>query len=162
AVAPDGHVFVVNPDSGSVARLEFDGAHVGTLTNEAPVGRYPRTLALAGSFVFTADQSTDTVSRLDQATLGGLVQKNLGVGCAPYGVAALPGGGGIVVACQGTSDVVLLDTALNETARIRLSWPNARAIAITADGTKAYVTHFLTEEPGTEAHVSVVDLGQKS
>src|SRR4030095_2877898 len=66
-VAADGHVFVVNPDSNTVARLEFDANHAGTLTHEAPVGRYPRTLALAGPYVFTADQNADTVSRLDQA-----------------------------------------------------------------------------------------------
>ncbi|TMA51232.1 MAG: hypothetical protein E6J76_10330, partial [Deltaproteobacteria bacterium] len=38
AVAPDGHVFVVNPDSNSVARLEFDAMHTGTLTGEQHVG----------------------------------------------------------------------------------------------------------------------------
>ena len=56
-VAPDGHVFVVNPDSNTVARLEFDAMHQGTLTHEQAVGRYPRTLAVAGAYVFTADQS---------------------------------------------------------------------------------------------------------
>src|SRR5262249_7828491 len=91
AVAPDGHVFVGHPDSNTVARLEFDAMHQGTLMHEQGVGKYPRTLALAGGYVFTADQGADTVSRVSQADLGGLVQVNLGFGCNPYGVAPVPG-----------------------------------------------------------------------
>ena len=160
AVAPDGHVFVVNPDSDTVGRLEFDASHAGTLTHEAAVGKYPRTLALAAGYVFTADQNGDTVSRLDQADLGTRLQTDLGFGCNPYGVAATPGGDGVLVTCQGTSELVLLDLGLTVLARVQLAWPNARAIAV-SDAGKAYVTHFLTQEPGTEAHVSVVDVAGK-
>jgi len=162
AVAPDGHVFVVNPDSNTVSRLEFDLMQHGTLTHEAAVGKYPRTIALAGSYVFTADQGSDTVSRLAQADLGGLRQVELGFGCNPYGVAPMPSGGGVLVSCQGTSEAVLLDADLGVTARIKLPWPNARAIAISADGATAYVTHYLTAEPNQDARVSVVDVGNKS
>ena len=161
-VAPDGHVFVVNPDSNTVARLEFNAMQQGTLTNEAAVGTYPRTLALAGPYVFTADQKSDTVSRLNQADLGGLQQVNLGFGCNPYGAAPIPGGGGVVITCQGTSEVVLLGLDLSVVARIKLPWPNARAIAVSSNGATAYVTHYITAEPSLDAHVSVVDLGQKS
>jgi DNA-binding beta-propeller fold protein YncE len=160
-VAPDGHVFVVNPDSNTVARLEFDAMHNGTLTHEQAVGKYPRTLALAGGFVFTADQNTDTVSRVSQADLSGLIQASLGFGCNPYGVAPVPGGG-IVVSCQGTSEAVVLDLALNVIARIELPWGAARAIAVSSNGATAYITHYITAEPSLDAHVSVVDLGQKS
>src|SRR5439155_1374438 len=128
-VAPDGHVFVVNPDSDTVGRLEFDASHAGTLTHEAAVGKYPRTLALAAGYVFTADQNGDTVSRLDQADLGTRLQTDLGFGCNPYGVAATPGGDGVLVTCQGTSELVLLDLGLTVLARVQLAWPNARAIA---------------------------------
>jgi hypothetical protein len=162
AVAPDGHVFVVNPDSGTVARLEFDSMHQGTLTHEAAVGAYPRTLAVAGPYVFTADQNSDTVSRRAQADLGDLRQVNLGFGCNPYGVAPLPSGSGVLVSCQGTSEAVLLDADLGIVARVKLPWPNARAIAISGDGTTAYVTHYLTVEPNQDARVSVVDVANKS
>lgn len=162
AVGGSGEVFVVNPDQNSVARLVYDADDVGVLTHEAPVGRYPRTVALAGGYVFTADQTDDTVSRRAQADLSGLQQVNLGFGCGPYGVAPFPSGGGIVVTCQGTSEVVILDPALAVVARIKLPWSNARAIAVSSDGALAYVTHYLTEEPNHDAHVSVVDLAQKS
>src|SRR5262245_32655371 len=162
AVAPDGHVFVVNPDSSTVSRLEFDLMQHGALTHEAAVGRYPRTIAVAGPYVFTADQGSDTVTRLAQADLGGRTQVDLGFGCNPYGVAPMPSGGGVVVSCQGTSEAVLLDANLGVIARVKLPWPNARAIAISADGATAYVTHYLTAEPNQDARVSVVDVGNKS
>src|SRR5262249_53337618 len=141
AVAPDGHVFVVNPDSNTVARLEFDVMHQGTLTGEEPVGKYPRTLALAGPYVFTADQNSDPVARRDQADLGNLQQVNLGFGCNPYGAAPIPGGGGVVITCQGTSEAVLLGLDLGVVARVSLPWPNARAIAVSSNGATAYITH---------------------
>ena len=168
AVAPAGVsgdvVFVVNPDSSTVARIEFDAMHANVAPlREAPVGRYPRTVALAGPWVFTADQKADTVSRLAQADLDGGTTVDLGVGCNPYGVAATPDGGTVLASCQGRSELVLVDPAtLAVTSRIRLLWPNARAIAVAGDGSRAYVTHYLTEEPGTEAHVSVVDLRNKA
>src|SRR5690606_13912264 len=72
--------------------------------------------------------------------------------------AATPDARRIVVSCQGTSELVVLDPAPAVVARVGLAWPKARAIAVTGDGRTAYVTHFLTAEPSTEAHVSVVDL----
>jgi hypothetical protein len=161
AVAPDGVVFAVNPDSNTVARLSFTGMS-GALTHEAAVGAYPRTVAIAGTYVFTADQTGDGVTRCDQAELANCTSKALGPGCNPYGVTGTPNGDQIVVSCQGSSELVLLTPSLDVTARIRLAWPNARAIAVSSDGSKAYVTHFLTEEPGTDAHVSVVDLANKA
>ena len=162
AVAADGHVFVVNPDSSTVARLEFDGVGTGTLTHEQRVGRYPRTVALVGSHVFTADQGEDSVSRLAQADLTDPRRVDLGFGCNPYGIAAVPGGHGVVATCQGTSEAVLLDEDLGVVARVKLPWPDARAVAVSSDGARAYVTHYLTAEPGLDAHVSVVDLAQKA
>ena len=162
AVAPDGHVFVVNPDANSVARLEYGAMHVGTLTHEATVGRYPRTLAVAGTYVFTAGQSDDTVWRLNQADLGGAVSQPLEAGCNPYGVAATPAGDAILVTCQGSSAILILDTSLQPIGRVKLTWPAARAIAVSSDGASAFVTHYLSEEPANDAHVSVVDVRNKS
>src|SRR5213595_689903 len=128
AVAPDGHVFVVNPDSSSVARLDF-GAPSGRLTHEHTVGQYPRTLALDATHVFTAGQKDDTLWRLDQADLGsprGPI--DLGFGCAPYGVALTPAGDRVLVTCQGTSELVILDPELASPVRVRLPWPTADGV----------------------------------
>src|SRR5262249_50881594 len=59
-------------------------------------------------------------------------------------------------------ELVVLDTGLGIQGRVKLDWSNARALAISSDGTKAYVTHFLTEEPNSIAHVSEVDLGTRA
>ena len=175
AVAPDGHVFVVNPDSNSVARLEFDAMHTGTLTGEQHVGSctsastfdqcYPRTVAVGGTHVYTANQNDDSVSRFDEADLGSPATVGadvLGIGCNPYGVAAAPAGDRVVVSCQGTSQLLILDANLGLLNRVSLPWPNARAIAVSSDGRTAYVTHYLTEEPSSDAHVSKVDLANAS
>ncbi len=159
AVAADGTVFAVNPDSNTVARLDFSGP-VGTLTHEAAVGTYPRTLTLAGGFVFTANQKSDSVTRCAEADLAGCTTGPVGAGCNPYGITATPAGNELLVTCQGSSELLIMSPALEVKARVKLQWPQARAIA--TDGSKAYVTHFLTEEPGTDGHVSVVDLANKS
>lgn len=171
AVAPDGHVFVVNPDQNTVARLEFDGNHVGTLTHEQAVGSctaastfdacYPRTVAVGGAFVYVANQNDDSVTRLAQADLGSPLTVGatvLGTGCNPYGVAATPAGDRVLVSCQGTSELLVLDAGLALQHRVALTYRNARAIAVSSDGTTAYVTHYLTEEPTSDAHVSKVDV----
>ncbi|MCW5892093.1 MAG: hypothetical protein KIT14_16335 [bacterium] len=160
AVGPDGTVFVVNPDQNSVARIVYDPSAVGTLTHESSVGAYPRTLAVAGSWVYTADQNGDGVSRRDQADLGNLQQVALGQGCNPFGIAPTPGGDQLLVTCQGSSEVVFLSPDLAVLARVELEWPGARAIAVSDDG-RAFVAHYLTEEPGHDAHVSVLDVGQR-
>jgi hypothetical protein len=161
AVAAGDVVFVVNPDSGTVARLDFSGLQ-GALTHEVAVGAYPRTVTLAGASVYTADQNGDGVTRCDQADLANCTSQPLGPGCNPYGITATPSGDALLVACQGTSELVILTPSLGVTTRVKLDWPNARGIAVASDGSKAYVSHFLTEEPGTDGHVSVVDLANKS
>ena len=56
----------------------------------------------------------------------------------------------------------MLGLDLSVVARIKLPWPAARAIAVSSNGATAYITHYITAEPSLDAHVSVVDLGQKS
>src|SRR5206468_10671948 len=63
AVAPDGHVFVVNPDSSRVARLDFR-TPPGMLTHERAVGQYPRTLALDGTHVRSEERRVGKEGRL--------------------------------------------------------------------------------------------------
>jgi hypothetical protein len=167
AVAPTagvpggGIVFAVNPDSNTIARVDFSAA-TGVLTHEVPVGKYPRTLTLLGTSVYSANQADDSITRCAQADLSGCQATTLGTGCGPYGIAATPAGDRLIVTCQSSSEVLILSPSLDVQARVKTAWPNPRAIAISSDGSKAYVTHFLTEEPGTDGHVSVIDLANKS
>jgi hypothetical protein len=151
-VTGDG-VWVVNPDSNTVSKLDPGG---GFVIGEFPVGQSPRTLAATADHVYVANHLDDSLTRLDR--FGASPETvPLGFGCAPYGVAAAPGGG-VYVTCQGTSTLLVLDADLSLVRTVTLAWPEARAIALGPDG-KAYVTHFITKEPNHTGHVSEVDPG---
>jgi len=152
-----GFVYVVNPDGDSVTKLTPLSNGVQDVLWEVPVGDYPRTLTLAGSSVYTADQISDTVTRLATADGASQGSIDLGFGCAPFGIAANQDGTHVYVSCQGTQELVVLDPALTVVARIHLDWPNPRAVLVTGDDTRVYVSHFLTIEPEHDAHVSEID-----
>jgi DNA-binding beta-propeller fold protein YncE len=159
-VDADGFVYVVNPDSDSMTRLTPLSSGAQTVLWESPpgaVGDYPRTLTLAGDSVFTANQNDDTVTRIARADGTRQGQVSLGFGCAPYGIAANLDGDKIYVACQGTQELVVLTPAPAVEARIRLDWPMPRAVAVSGDDLRVYVSHFLTVEPNHDAHVSEID-----
>ncbi len=155
----DGFVYVVNPDNDSVSRLTpLSAGGAQAVMWEQTTGDYPRTLALAAGSVYTANQNDDTLRRLrasDGAPQG--EPKNLGFGCAPYGIAANQDGTRLYVACQGTQELVVLDPALGEVARIALDWPMPRTVLVSGDDTRVYVAHFVTAEPNHDAHVSEID-----
>src|SRR5262249_39806474 len=123
------------------------------------------TVAVGGVYVYTTNQNDDSLSRFNAADLGGATTVGagvLGTGCNPYGVAATPAGGRLLATCPGASQLLVHDTSPKLQNRIPLAWPNARAIAISSDGKTAYVTHYLSEEPSTDAHVSKIDLTNAS
>ncbi len=151
AVAPDGSaVWVVNPDSNSVARID---PTTRQRVAEIPVGRYPRTVSVTATRVYVANQGDDTLTSF--APDGSGVQSTaLDFGCAPYAVVAR--GAQVLVTCQNSSRLLVLDGNLQEQRRVSFDWPEARALAVADNGT-AYVSHFITKEPNHTGHVSEVD-----
>ncbi|HWP65006.1 MAG TPA: hypothetical protein VNO26_03720 [Candidatus Limnocylindria bacterium] len=156
-VDADGFVFVVNPDSDSVTRLTPLSGGVQTKQWETPVGDYPRTLTLAGSAIFTADQDSDTVSRLDKASGALTGTYELPPGCAPYGITANQDTTRLYVTCQGTGELIVLQPDLTLVATVKLRWPTPRAVLVSGDDTRVYVSHFITAEPNHDARVSEID-----
>src|SRR5262249_10807642 len=77
----------------------------------------------------------------------------LAFGCAPYAVVA--SGSQVFVTCQNPSQLLVLDANLNLVRTVTFSWPEARAIAVAANG-KVYVTHYITKEPNHPGHGSEV------
>jgi DNA-binding beta-propeller fold protein YncE len=155
AVVADGQaVWVVNPDANTIAKI---GASSLTKLAEFPVGKNPRTLALSTSqYVYVACQDDDTVVRLDQ-TDGSMLTQHLRFGCAPYGVALNPEGTRLYVSCERTDTLLVLDPSLNTLATVTLGWPTPRGVAVSADGSRVYLTHFITKEPNNTGHVSEID-----
>ncbi len=156
-VDTSGFVYVVNPDADSVTRLGPLASGTQNRLWEVPVGDYPRTLTLAGGSIYTANQNDDSVSRVDASDGSAQGSVGLGFGCAPYGISANPDGDRLYVSCQGTQDVVVLDAALAVVARIALDWPMPRAVLVSGDDTRVYVSHVLTVEPNHDARVSEID-----
>ncbi len=148
AIAPAGDaVWVVNPDSGTVARIDpVTNARV----DEVAVGNRPRTVAVTASGVYVTNQNDDTVQRLGDAPVA------LPFGCAPYGIVANAAGDELYVSCQGSSALAVLGPDLAVRKTIPLAWPEARGLAVGPDG-KVYVSHFITKEPSEDGHVSEVD-----
>ncbi len=161
-VDANGIVYSVNPDSDSVTALSAIVGGVQTKLWESAggvVGDYPRTLALAGTRVFTVNQGDDTISRLNASdgTSSG-TSFALDFGCAPFGIVTNPTGDRLYVSCQGRQSVVVLDTASGAVvATIALDFPQPRALVLNEAGTRLFVTHFITAEPDNDAHVSEID-----
>ncbi|HVN86127.1 MAG TPA: carboxypeptidase regulatory-like domain-containing protein [Candidatus Binatia bacterium] len=154
AVSSDGAaVWVVNPDSGTAAKISSDAL---IRAGEYAVGHNPRTLALDQSHVFVAVQDDDLVVRLDQTDGANSISRALAPGCAPFGVATSPDGAHVYVTCERTDSLIVFDANLNRVATVPvLGTP--RGIAVSADNHHVYLSHFLTREPGTTGHVSEID-----
>jgi YVTN family beta-propeller protein len=155
ALNPAGtELWVVNPDANSVSVMGVNTNGVIKLA-EIPVGQHPRTLAFSpdGARVYVACQGTNELWVLDTAARN--VVRRVAVGHKPYGVAVLPGDGRILVSNEGDGTVTVISSALVVKKILRVA-ETPRALAITADGRFAYVTHFLTR--GAAGAVTEIDL----
>lgn len=155
ALNPAGtELWVANPDADSVSVLSVASNTVTKLV-EIPVGRQPRTLAFSpdGTRVFVACQGTNELWVLNAA--GRSVAGRIPVGHQPYGVAVSPSDGRILVSNQGEGTVSVISPAFVVKKILRVA-DTPRAVAITADGRFAYVTHFLTR--GAAGTASEIDL----
>lgn len=155
-VSPDGaNIWVVNPDSNTVGRID---ASTNTLTDEVAVGDNPRTLALRGQrHVFVTNQASDSLSRIEVST-GEVRTLDFPYASAPYGVAVSPKGDFVVVTLERTQQVALVDPDSLEVRTTIAVEQTPRGIAISADGQRAYLSHFITFEPSDHAAVSEIDL----
>ena len=152
-ITPDGTtVFVVNPDSGSVAAIDTASA---TTLDEIMVGRDPRSLASGpdGQRLYVTNQASATLTILDIHPLA--LRAALRVGPDPYGVVADPTGRLVYVAATGADRIDVVDTELIEVVDTIAVEARPKGLAIADDGTQLYVTHELS------GAVSVIDLAER-
>src|SRR5262245_45010729 len=146
----DRFVWSVNPDNNSVSLFNVLNDANQKLA-EIPVGENPWCVAITpdNAKVYVANQGSGTVSVIDAATR--TVVRSIEVGAEPFGCALKPDGTRLFVANFSSQSVFVINTANDRVfARIErgLEGTKPRSIAITADGSKAYVTQFLSDRPG--------------
>jgi YVTN family beta-propeller protein len=149
ALTPDNNqLLVINPDSNSVSILDVTSPELNKIS-EVSVGRFPQTLSIdaAGMNAYITNRSEDTIAVLD-------LSSHEIVGCIPvndepFGVVA--GQGRIFVSNQGDATVSVINTATHEIIIDIQTDPNPRGLALSADESLLYVTHFLS------GNISVID-----
>lgn len=150
--ADQTELWVVNPDSGTVTVFSVDS---GTLVKsvEIPTGKSPRSIAFGFDKMFVVCQDAGELWIFNPSSR--LVERKVELGHLPFGVCVAPVTGKIVVSNQGDGTIHIFDRSLNIETVLRVS-ATPRAIAIKTDGSRAYVTHFLTT--GAVGLVTGIDL----
>lgn len=141
-----------NTDSDSVTLIDTaTGA-----TTEVAVCDGPRNVAWAGARVLVTCFESDELWAI--AGDDGSLLDSAPTPREPFGVVERPSSGEVLVASHGAHVLSVFDASLAQREDVSLR-RGPRAIAVTADGTSAYVTHFLSDDVG---HVSVVNLDQRT
>ncbi len=137
-------LWAVNPDANTVSVLD---AVTGAKLAEHAVGQNPRSIARdANGRYWVTCHGSDEIRVLNadgspHATIA------LAYGAAPFGVAASPDGQTLFVTLYGSGQLYRYSAANpNGAPTIRSTFQTARAIAISADGTRVFVTRFISPE----------------
>lgn len=135
-------LWMVNPDSDSVTLFSLTASNPVKVA-EVSVGKHPRTVAtcLNGTLLFVTCQAANQLWVINTAPR--TFNRRITVGHHPYGVAIAPASGIVLVSNQGDNTVAIINSAL-DVAKILPVGRSPRAIAITSDGARAYVSHFIT------------------
>ncbi len=142
---PANHrVWVANADHDSVSVIRLGD---GQLLAEISVGLRPTSLALAGDgLVYVVNKDAASVSLIDPDTLAvvdtftGFARGSLPHGIVFDSVSAAPIG---VVTLEGTGQVARVNFS-NDSVQLEDVGPTPRELSINADGTKVYVSRFIT------------------
>lgn len=141
-LAADQRVWAVNPDANTVSVYN----PADQLMLEYSVGKDPRGIAEdVNERLWVTCFDSDEVWVLNPD--GSLHERiALPYGDAPFAVCPSPGGQTLYVSAYGSGGLYVMDADTPDTDTFVPLGPTARAIAVTGDGTKVYVTRFITEE----------------
>jgi YVTN family beta-propeller protein len=154
AVTPDGSkVYVANSSEKTVWVID---THSNTVSGSPIlVGEDPEALAITpdGSKVYVGNAFDQTVSVI--ATNTNTVVATIPVGNRPFGtIAVTPDDSKVYVPLEMSNSVSVIAAATNTVVATIPVGPSPLAVAVTPDGSKAYVTNSNSGGPGT---VSVID-----
>jgi YVTN family beta-propeller protein len=145
-------VWSVNPDNDSVTVIN---AVLLKKMGEIPVGDQPRTLAQApDGTIWIVNQGDATITVLDATGRAHLATIPLPRGSEPYGIVFNPANAVAYLSLQSIGQIAEVDAA-NRTLRRTLDvGPTPRALAISGDGQRLFVTRFVsTAEQGAVIEV---------
>ncbi len=143
-------LFVANPDTDTVSAI--DTTTLAKLWEE-PVGRDPRSVAPGhDGTLWVVCRDSDTISILNSASGTNIDTIGLDYGAAPIAIAPAPDGATMFVSCEGDEMLRRFSVATRtETGSVALG-PSPRAIAIMHNGTRAFVTRFISPEHRGEVY----------
>lgn len=135
-------VWAVNPDNNTVVAFNNDGEMVRELTRTTG----PRSLAInVDGTIWVASFENDSVDVYNPN--GSFVRRiSMGYGVGPYGIVASHSGSHMFVSLYNSGEVAKIDTArFMEVDRINVG-PTPRAMAITPDDSRLFVSRFISPE----------------
>lgn len=148
------HVWVVNPDSDTVTRINADTLAVQM---EIPVGKRPTSVAVDGANqVWVTCRDDDTIWVLSSATGGVVNTFPMRWGSAPVSVVLTPDRSAGYIAFRGTGQIQRFTPSTRAFGPILSLGTTPQALAITGDAKKLLVTQFIST--GTSGTVRTIDL----
>ena len=153
-------VFVANPDHNSVSVMRVGD---GALLAEIPVGLNPVSLAFAGDgLLYVVNKNSPGVSVIDPAALSVVdTFSDFARGTNPHGIVFDPTDDTPVgfVALEGSGEIAKVDFA-NASVTLMAIGPTPRELAINQDGSRVYVSRFITAPiPGESTRNVTTDGG---
>ncbi|MGV3756904.1 MAG: Ig-like domain-containing protein, partial [Verrucomicrobiota bacterium] len=133
-------VWTVNPDNNSVRSINADTLVAGS---EITVGADPRNVAVdAAGNVWVTCHDADRIDILLAA--GGTQTIPLLYGSAPFGVVMSHDGLTAYVSLTGSGQLMRFNTVSRSSTGVLALGPTPRAMALTADGARLFVTRFIS------------------
>lgn len=135
-------VWVVNPDSETVS--VFDAVTNSKLA-ETPVGTHPRSVAIAqDGRAWVTNSESSTISILNGTTYAVVSTVSLPGGSRPFGIVFDPASSLAFVALEGTGQLLKLNPTTGATISSQNIGQHARHVSVSADGSRVYVSRFIT------------------
>jgi YVTN family beta-propeller protein len=138
----NARVWVVNQDNNSVSAFD---AVANAKLGEVAVGTAPRALSVApNGRIWVTNKTSATISVIDPNTRRVVQTISLPRASQPFGIAFSPTGSAAFVVLEGTGRLLRLNPSTGSTQATINVGPNPRHVSVSSDGSRVYVSRFIT------------------